>query len=121
MTYVLRLGVAGVLCFFAVWGAVRAETLFFTSIQDVPLMTGLEELGEQAVMFDKPEGRIMEVVASMNGVSEAQVRAYYESSLPSFGWIKLSENSYSRSNERLSLLFEDIEGHQFLRVMIAPN
>lgn len=84
-------------------------------------MPGLEELSEQTVVFDKPEGRITETVAAMDGVSPAQVQGYYESSLPSFGWAKISENSFVRGEERLSLLFEEIDGHQFLRVMIAPE
>ena len=60
---------------------------FFAGLPDVPLMPGLVELEERALSFDKPEGRILVGVASVDDSLLAnQVQAYYAEVLPQFGW-----------------------------------
>ena len=45
------------------------SVVFFSAIQDMPIMPGLHELADQTVMFDKPQGRIIEAVAEIDSVS----------------------------------------------------
>lgn len=96
------------------------ETQFFSSIQDMPLMPGLYELPDQAVMFDKPQGRIIESYAVFDHLSNEDVRAYYERVLPQLGWRRIAENQYRRENETLKLSLGRHEGQNFMRIMIAP-
>lgn len=96
------------------------EPRFFSSVPDLPLMDGLQELTDQTVVFDKPEGRIIESVALMGAQDPASVTRYYNDSLPQFGWIKVSDDSFRRENEILKLYVETQEGKKFLHVTIAP-
>lgn len=96
-------------------------TPFFSSIQDLPVMPGLVELPDQGVVFDKPEGRIIEVVAALQAQPREDVRSYYDSVLPQLGWSRLDEGRYAREGEHLQVGFESNEGQQFLRIMVAPR
>ena len=65
-----------------VWGGEAQR--FVAGIDDLPLAPGLEE-APGAVVFDKPDGRIVEADAG-GRVPAAAVRAFYRAVLPAFGW-----------------------------------
>ncbi len=94
---------------------------FFNTMPDVPLMQGLVEIPEQAVVFDKPDGRIIESYAALDGRTSAQVMAYYEAVLPQFGWRRVRKGHFERPAEGLVLEFQEIEGQDILRVMLYPR
>ncbi len=94
---------------------------FFSVIQDVPLMPGLVELGEQAVVFDKPGGRFAESLADLGGQSAEEVAAYYAVSLPQFGWDRAGANRYEREGEVLAFEFEQSAGRGLVRVSLSPE
>ncbi|HEU4838618.1 MAG TPA: hypothetical protein VFS88_04315 [Micavibrio sp.] len=90
------------LCFLAV--PVSAGTdHYFEALYDVPVMPGLEELPDQAMLFDKPDGRIASVVAATKTVKEADIRRFYGDTLAQMGWRKSAENQYVRRGDRLSM------------------
>ncbi len=93
---------------------------FFSSIPDVPLMDGLTELTDQTLVFDKPEGRIVESVALIDGQAPDSVLRFYNDTLPQLGWARIAELSFRRENEVLKMSVEGNEGKNFLRVNIAP-
>ena len=94
---------------------------FFTSLQDVPLMPGLRELTDLTVIFDKPEGRIIESVAAMDSLTVDIIRRYYKSSLPQLGWNRIGQDYFARQGEYLRLNFETVEGQGFLKIIIMPH
>jgi hypothetical protein len=96
-------------------------TLFFETLQDVPVMPGLTELEDYTLVFDKPEGRIIEMVARIDGASVSDVRDYYRRSLPQLGWVMASQDSYTRGEEHLSLNFESEQNDSFLRMTVQPR
>lgn len=99
-----------------------AETArFFNALPDVPLMEGLTELGDQTVVFDKPEGRIVESVAFMGAQNSAKVMQYYQDALPQLGWVRIGEHIYQREQEFLTVVAEAGQGGNFLRLRIAPT
>ena len=102
-------------------GAQAQETQFFSGLSDIPLMEGLEELPEQGVHFDKPEGRVVEAVALMDSVAQPAVAAYYLNTLPQFGWSRIADQDYIRQGEKLHLSFEENEGHLFFKILISPR
>jgi hypothetical protein len=99
---------------------VAPAPVFFRNLNDVPLMPGLRELIEQTTIFDKPEGRIVEVMAAADSLSQAAVASFYAQSLPPVGWDRIGENSYRRGAERLSLTFSDSGGQNFVRFTLVP-
>lgn len=99
----------------------RGGTVFFQTLQDIPAMQGLSEIEDYALVFDKPEGRIVEMVAQIKGASVDAVRRYYAGVLPQLGWAKEREDHYIRGNERLALDFEQESAGNFVRFTVEPR
>lgn len=97
------------------------ETEFFMLVEDMPLMTGLVELQDETLSFDKPEGRIIESYASMENITRQQVVEYYKVILPQFGWGRVKDNVFFRAHEYLELSFVERAGKAFLRVTVRPT
>lgn len=75
------------------------EILYAHSVQtpllsdlDIPLMKGFEEQDGSRVVFDTPEGRIIEAQAT-GPHGAAQVVDYYKVVLPSLSWAQVAEKS----------------------------
>lgn len=51
----------------------------------IPLMDGLRENGDAAMLFDSPGGRIINAEAN-GAVAAGDVYQYYQAVLPSLGW-----------------------------------
>ncbi|MBI1777715.1 MAG: hypothetical protein HYR63_20440 [Proteobacteria bacterium] len=117
----LSLASALLLSSLLLWPAsVAAEPGFVEGVEDLPLMDGLAALPDAGLSFDAPEGRI--VVAYAKGqVSPETVIAFYASTLPQLGWQRLSERSFQREKERLSLeITRDSQGLT-VRFTLAPK
>ncbi|MCC6598690.1 MAG: hypothetical protein IT559_07870 [Alphaproteobacteria bacterium] len=116
--------VLAVLIGFYAGGAVRGyaaePVVFFSALQDVPLMPGLREINEQTVIFDKPDGRIVESFAEIEDGSQEAVLRYYSASLPPFGWTKRHDGRFLRDKEILELRFQQLGDDVFLRISVMP-
>jgi len=78
--------------------------------EDLPLMKDLAAVQGTDVVFDKPEGRIVEATAR-GKVSKSAVRRFYGETLPQLGWkIALSPDSWTRETETLHLDFQGRDG-----------
>jgi hypothetical protein len=103
---------------------VFAETLFFEAMPDIPVASGLEILPDEGVSFDKPDGRIAEAVAVLAADGDHPgaegIVQYYDTILPSFGWIKVGDQRYMRGEEALKFWFEPIEGRIYFHLLVQP-
>lgn len=95
-----------------------AQAAYFTQIEDVPLAPGFTEMFGRPV-FDAEAGRI--VFASAEGrASAAQVRAFYDETLPQLGWaFSPGEEGalvFQRGRETLNLTIR--EGAQRTRLSV---
>ena len=97
-----------------------AQAAFFSTVEDLPLMSGLLEIVEEGMVFDKPEGRIVEVVAA-GAVLRGAVVAYYESTLPELGWHREGGAEFVRSGEVLRYRLGTVGEMTEIRFTIAPN
>ena len=77
-----------------------AADRFVTGIADLPLMPGLQEIEDSAMVFSKPEGRIVEIMVS-GAVSRDAVSSFYERTLPQLGWRRVEAESWLREKELL--------------------
>lgn len=84
-----------------VLAAAETKPAFFEALYDVPVMPGLSEFKDQAMLFDKPNGRIASVVAGSEKLKPADVSRFYNETMPQMGWQKTSENQYVRGHDRL--------------------
>jgi hypothetical protein len=52
-----------------------------------PLAEGLVELPEAGIVFDKPQGRIVQMTATHSRqITQEKLIAFYSHSLPNLGW-----------------------------------
>ena len=87
-------------------GSARAvdATRFFSVIEDLPLMPGLNENEGRSIAFDSPQGRIVEAYAA-GAVSEQDVRHFYAAVLPQLGWRVAGPDAFNRERETLKMDF----------------
>ena len=83
----------------------QAETDFFETLYDVPILNGLEEIDEEAVTFDKPSGRISYAAAYTARYDEEQVIALYKQALAQMGWKLALKSTFMREGEILTISF----------------
>lgn len=103
--------------------AQAGESVFFSEMNDIPVMPGLYELAAEGVVFDKPEGRIVEAAAAGEGVTPSEIMDFYAKTLPQMGWVRDgADEGYSRAGERLILRFEGAPGRPaVLRLSLRPG
>lgn len=101
-------------------GKVAAKGAFFESLYDIPVMPGLEEFHDQAVLFDKPDGRIASVVAGAPNLAPAAVQAFYDDTLTQMGWKKMLKNQYVRGEDRLEMSVERRPALTVVRFTLSP-
>lgn len=101
-------------------GAGRADEGFFSAVEDLPVMPGLAERADSTVIFQKPEGRIVEMTAE-GAVSRDAVVAFYQRVLPQLGWSREKDGSYRRESERLRLAFAPAAAGVAVNLTITPE
>jgi hypothetical protein len=116
----LRRSLLPVALLIAVLSALPARAQqFVPGTEDVPLMKELAPVKDSDIVFDKPEGRIIE--ASARGkVTKAAVRSFYASTLPQLGW-KVSGESWTRETETLHLDFAGRDGDLWVIFTLLPK
>lgn len=93
---------------------------YIAEVEDLPLMPGLAEVEGAGVVFDKPDGRIVEAYAQGRVAREA-VLAFYRKSLPQLGWRVAGGATFRREGETLSLDFLDGGGALVVRFTLVPR
>jgi hypothetical protein len=97
----------------------RAEE-FVAGTEDVPLMPGLKPLPNSDIVFDKPEGRIIEARAA-GATTREKVEAFYAASLPPLGWKPAGRDIWQRDAERLRLDFAGSGGRLAVGFTLSPR
>lgn len=77
---------------------------FLSGAEDVPLPPTLTEASAGGMVFDSPQGRIVDADAT-GDMTEAQVIAFYAQTLPQLGWTRISDNEYRSETETLRITF----------------
>ena len=98
----------------------RAAERFFSAIGDLPVMAGLVEVADARMVFDKPEGHIVQVAAS-GTVSRSDVLRFYTGVLPRLGWTRAEDGIFRREGERLSLQIEGGDGTLMVHFSLSPD
>lgn len=93
---------------------------FVAGTEDVPLMPGLKPLPNSDIVFDKPEGRIVEARAE-GTTTRSKVEAFYAASLPPLGWKVAGRDAWQRDAERLTLDFAGPSGRLAVGFTISPH
>ena len=83
---------------------IKAQGIFFSAIDDLPLMIGLSEVEGETMVFESSSGRIVEVLSS-GEVTRQQVIWFYSETLPQLGWVETTPGNFKRENEALKIEF----------------
>ncbi|WP_419902725.1 hypothetical protein [Kiloniella sp.] len=88
----------------------------------MPIVPGMEEMPDLGVVFDKPEGRIVEGFAS-GYLEQAEIRDFYGRTLPQLGWSVFGEGLFQREGEVLKIeILDGVENSRsILRIILAPS
>jgi hypothetical protein len=101
--------------------ATMAETpSFVPGTEDVPLMAGLSTDAGSDLVFDKPQGRIVEIRAH-GAVTRKAVLAFYKDSLKQLGWRAADDRHFEREGEKLSLDLTGSDGNLQVAFTLAPQ
>ncbi|CAI8413818.1 MAG TPA: hypothetical protein DIT66_01990 [Rhodobiaceae bacterium] len=96
-----------VLAIYAGGSLAMARDVYLSLAPDIPLAPGLEELEGGQLVFDKPEGRIVQIETRQTDAARSakNVRRYYLETLPNLGWQKASSSdrvlTFQRGGETL--------------------
>jgi len=102
-------------------GPTRAQVQsYIAEVEDLPLMPGLAEVEGAGMVFDKPDGRIVEAYAQ-GEVAREPVLAFYRKTLPQLGWRATGAATFRREGEALSLDFLDGGGALIVRFTLVPR
>lgn len=101
--------------------AQTAETRFFSVLEDIPLMPGLVELAEEAMVFDKPEGRVVEAAAITEEKNTNKIKGFYQTILPQLGWVSAGDGIFRRGDETLEIDVSSQEALSLLKVRVFPR
>ncbi len=101
-------------------GAAEPGDGYVADVADLPLMDGLEEVGEAGMAFDKPSGRIVEAYAH-GAVETAAVRRFYRRTLPQLGWQRLGPDRFAREDEELEIDYLGADGDLTVRYTLQPR
>ena len=93
---------------------------FVDGTEDVPLMPGLQPVTGSLLVFDKPQGRIVETQAA-GEVTRAAVHRFYAASLPPLGWTAAGANAWRREGEMLRLDFHEHGGALTVGFTLSPK
>jgi len=98
---------------------------FLSGFEDLPLMDGLSEQADSGVVFDKPDGRIIERYAS-GPLSLDSVETFYRQTLPQLGWQPVKANAarhlgFQREGESLDIEFKTVGSELVVRFSVAPE
>jgi hypothetical protein len=100
----------------------EVNEFFIDILGDVPLYEGINVDYDSLLIFDKPDGRYIELVAYIkSGVHAAQIEQFYAQSLPMLGWKNMGNRAFVRQNERLKINFHESDSTRFVRFEVSPE
>ena len=103
--------------------ALGVGNAFVEGIDDLPLMPGLVGMADQSLVFDKPNGRIVQAVAA-GRVQASAVKSFYADTAPQLGWKSTGDGRFTRDGESLRIELIDPSapgGTLTVRFLINPQ
>ncbi len=99
---------------------VRAADVFVSGFEDLPLMTGLTQVVGNSILFDTPQGRIVQASA-VGTVSQSSVMQFYAETLPQLGWAQVEDTEFQREGETLKVEFTELNQRLEVRFLVEPT
>ncbi len=84
-------------------------------------MPGTEELSDSFFIYDKPQGRFIQLSLNAEQLDKKQIQKFYALTLPQFGWHRDQTNVFSRGREDLIFDYSTLEQDGYFTVTIRPD
>jgi hypothetical protein len=98
----------------------QADGGFLSGQADLPLMPGLTEDADNAMVFDSQEGRLAQFTAR-GKVAADKIKQFYADTLPQLGWEAQGSGRFVREKEQLRLIVKQTpKGDSEARFELAP-
>ena len=122
LNFIRAIYISVLICVMSLLSFAYAQNVtFFSVLPDVPVIAGMNEAKDLAVIFDKPQGRFVEVLMA-GDVQDTAVRVYYADVLPQMGWNQASTGEYyTRAGERLDIHFDKNTSQTLVHITISPQ
>ncbi|MBT4740662.1 MAG: hypothetical protein HN793_03415 [Rhodospirillaceae bacterium] len=98
----------------------RGADVFVYGFEDLPLMAGLSQVVGNSILFDTPQGRIVQASA-VGKVSQSAVLQFYSETLPQLGWTIVDETEFHREGETLRVEFTTQDQKLEVRFLVEPT
>lgn len=82
-------------------------------------MPGLSQVAGNSVLFDTPQGRIVQASA-VGAVTKPDVLQFYSETLPQLGWARTAEGEFRREGEMLRIEFTGAAPSLEIRFLVEP-
>ena len=117
-----RIGFVSLILFALSFGATpsRGADVFVYGFEDLPLMTGLSQVVGNSILFDTPQGRIVQATA-VGTVSQSSVLQFYTETLPQLGWTIVDDTEFQREGETLKVEFTTQGQKLEVRFLVEPS
>ena len=93
---------------------------YFSVLTDIPLMPDMKEITDQAFVFDKAEGRVVEAVGLLSVSDTHRPIKFYETALTQLGWKPLKSGVFRRNNEQLVVRAEKLAQGTLVKFQLSP-
>ncbi len=108
--------------------ATGESTVYLEDIADMPLAPGLTEDTNAGLVFDKPDGRIVDAVAT-GKVARDAVAAFYDGVLPELGWRRVRQGKvnggteliYDRDDEQITITIAGDRTRTTVHFEVSPK
>lgn len=101
-------------------GVASQASEFVPGIEDLPLMGELHAIEGSGFAFDTAAGRLVEAYAG-GSVSQEEVDAFYDETLPQLGWEAEGDRLWRREGETLTIEFVDGVDPITIRFQLSPQ
>lgn len=98
----------------------RGADVFVYGFEDLPLMEGLSQVVGNSILFDTPQGRIVQASA-VGTVSQSSVLQFYTETLPQLGWTIIDDTEFHREGETLKVEFTTQDQKLEVRFLVEPT
>ncbi len=93
---------------------------YFSVLTDIPVMPEMEEMADQAFVFDKAEGRVVGAVGFLSPSSSLDPIKFYETALLQLGWKPLKTGVFQRNGEQLVVKAEKLTHGILVKFQLSP-
>ena len=101
--------------------AINAQNqAYFSALPDIPMPLGVQEIESESIVFDKPEGRFIQSVGFLSGITKESCAKIYKNVIENLGWSQSESIAFVGYSEVLQLKINEIQGEVLLTSELAP-